>query len=124
MSAPWSGARAQQRGPTVLRSTLLNEHFRIKGRKKLYESVETIQKNLDDCLIQYNAKRPHQCRNINCRTSETVFKEGLKKNKNRGKEKKTATITTLQPTQQEPLSSQYRPFTHISCFGNFLITGK
>jgi len=88
MFSPWSGARAQKRGPAVLRSTLSNEHLRIKGRKKLYEFVETIQKDLDDCLIHYNAKRPHQGRNINGRTSETIFKEGLKKIKTGGKEKR------------------------------------
>ncbi|QPJ63005.1 MAG: IS481 family transposase [Candidatus Nitronauta litoralis] len=62
-----------------LHRTLLDEHFRIMGRKKWYESVEEMQKDLDTYFIHYNTKRPHQGRNMNGRTPETVFKEGLPK---------------------------------------------
>jgi len=64
-----------------LHRTLLDEHFRIMGRKKWYESVEAMQKDLDDYLIHYNTKRPHQGRNMNGRTPEKVFREGLQKTK-------------------------------------------
>lgn len=74
--------------------TLLDEHFRIAGRKNWYESVEPMQKDLDAFLIHYNTKRPHQGRNMNGKTPENVFKEGLKKIKKteETKNKKAATI--------------------------------
>lgn len=62
-----------------LHRTLLDEHFRIMGRKKWYESVEEMQKDLDTYLVYYNTKRPHQGRNMNGRTPEKVFIEGLPK---------------------------------------------
>lgn len=68
-----------------LHRTLLDEHFRIMGRKKWYESVEAMQKDLDEYLIKYNTKRPHQGRNMNGRTPEKVFKEGLAKTKKAAK---------------------------------------
>lgn len=61
--------------------TLLDEHLRIMGRKKFYESVEEMQKDLVLYLIQYNQKRPHQGRNMKGRTPYQVFKDGLSKNK-------------------------------------------
>lgn len=74
--------------------TLLDEHFRIAGRKNWYESVKPMQKDLDAFLIHYNTKRPHQGRNMNGKTPENVFKEGLKKIKKteETKNKKAATI--------------------------------
>lgn len=74
-----------------LHRTLLDEHFRIAGRKNWYESVEQMQKDLDAYLLHYNAKRPHQGRNMNGRTPEKVFKEGLQKTENT-KTKKAAKI--------------------------------
>jgi len=62
-----------------LHRTLLDEHFRIMGRKKFYESVEEMQKDLDAYLEIYNHKRPHQGRNMNGRTPYKVFVEGLPK---------------------------------------------
>jgi len=66
-----------------LHRTLLDEHFRIMGRKKWYESVEAMQKDLDEYLTQYNTKRPHQGRNMKGGTPEKVFKEGRTKIKKR-----------------------------------------
>lgn len=60
-----------------LHRTLLDEHFRIQGRRKWYESVAEMQADLDAFLVQYNTKRPHQGRNMNGRTPYQVFKEGL-----------------------------------------------
>ena len=74
-----------------LHRTLLDEHFRVAGRKNWYESVEQMQKDLDDYLIHYNTKRPHQGRNMNGKTPEKVFKEGLQKTKET-QNKKTANI--------------------------------
>jgi hypothetical protein len=38
-----------------------------------------MQKVLDDYLVTYNIKRPHQGRNMNGRTPIAVFKAGLPK---------------------------------------------
>lgn len=59
--------------------TLLDEHFRIKGRSKFYESIEEMQKDLEEYLIFYNTKRAHQGRNMNGLTPLEVFKKGIKK---------------------------------------------
>lgn len=58
--------------------TLLDEHFRIKGRTKFYESVDEMQKDLDEYLMEYNTKRAHQGRNMNGRTPWDMFKAGIK----------------------------------------------
>jgi len=58
--------------------TLLDEHFRLKGREKWYESLEPMQKDLDAYLVQYNTKRPHQGRNMNGQTPINVFSQGVK----------------------------------------------
>lgn len=62
-----------------LHNTLLDEHFRVQGRTKWYESVEEMQKDLDVYLHTYNHKRPHQGRNMNGRTPYQVFKAGFLK---------------------------------------------
>lgn len=46
------------------------------GRKKFYDSVEEMQKDLDAYLRIYNTRRSHQGRNMNGRTPEAVFKSG------------------------------------------------
>jgi transposase InsO family protein len=43
-----------------LHRSLLDEHFRVKGRSKWYETVDEMQADLDEYLIHYNTKRPHQ----------------------------------------------------------------
>lgn len=63
-----------------LHRTLLDEHFRIMGRKKFYESIDEMQKDLDVYLKKYNEQRPHQGRNMNGRTPLEVFKKGVEKN--------------------------------------------
>lgn len=66
-----------------LHRTLLDEHFRIKGRTKWYESVDQMQKDLDEYLVAYNTKRPHQGRNMKGRTPHKAFMDGMKNLKNR-----------------------------------------
>ena len=61
-----------------LHRTLLDEHFRIKGREKFYESVAEMQADLDTYLVTYNTKRPHQGRGMNGMTPLQAFKKGLK----------------------------------------------
>lgn len=62
-----------------LHRTLLDEHFRISGRQKWYESVEEMQKDLDVYLIHYNQERPHQGRLMNGRVPLKAFIDGLPK---------------------------------------------
>lgn len=62
--------------------TLLDEHFRIEGRKTWYESVEQMQGDLDTYLQHYNYKRPHQGRNMDGRVPYEVFVEGILKSAN------------------------------------------
>lgn len=59
--------------------TLLEEHFRIKGRMKFYESLEEMQKDLDEFFVVYNQERSHQGRNMNGRTPIKAFVEGIPK---------------------------------------------
>lgn len=60
-----------------LHRTLLDEHFRIVGRTKFYESIEEMQVDLDDYLKIYNQERAHQGRNMNGRTPYQAFIDGL-----------------------------------------------
>jgi len=53
--------------------TLLDEHFRIEGRRKWYEDVPEMQKDLDRYLKHYNEKRPHQGRGMKGRTPMQAF---------------------------------------------------
>jgi transposase InsO family protein len=64
-----------------LHRTLLDEHFRIKGREKWYESVEEMQVDLDEYLGQYNNDRPHQGRGMEGRTPLVAFLAGRSPNK-------------------------------------------
>ncbi len=38
------------------------------GRKKFYETVDEMQKDLDAWLVHYNTERPHQGRGMKGRT--------------------------------------------------------
>jgi len=71
-----------------LHRTLLDEHFRIEGRRTWFETVEEMQAALDVYLESYNAKRPHQGRGMNGRTPLTAFVEGLPKPKEKAKTRK------------------------------------
>jgi transposase InsO family protein len=42
--------------------TVLNEFYRVAFRKKLYTSLEQLQADLDEWIVQYNESRPHQGR--------------------------------------------------------------
>lgn len=62
-----------------LHRTLLDEHFRIKGREKWYESVEEMQQDLDEYLRHYNRERTHQGHGMKGRTPYQAFIEGIVK---------------------------------------------
>jgi transposase InsO family protein len=53
--------------------TVKEEFFEVAFRQKFYESVDTLQADLDDWLTHYNTERPHQgYRNLGRRPIETV----------------------------------------------------
>jgi hypothetical protein len=56
-----------------LHRTLLDEHFRVEGRRTWFETIEEMQTVLDDFLVGYNQRRPHQGRNMNGRTPAKAF---------------------------------------------------
>lgn len=61
--------------------TVLDEFFRTAFRKKLYESLDALQKDLDDWIHTYNYERPHRgYRNMGRRPIET-FELGIKRRK-------------------------------------------
>ena len=61
-----------------LHKTLLDEHFRIKGREKYYDTLTEMQEDLDRYFAEYNNKRAHQGRNMGGRTPYQAFVDGIK----------------------------------------------
>lgn len=57
--------------------TLLDECFRVEGRKTWYEGPEQIQADLDKFLVYYNLKRTHQGYRLKGRTPAQALKEAL-----------------------------------------------
>jgi transposase InsO family protein len=57
--------------------TLLDEHPRVTGRTKWYETTEEMQRDLDVFLSSYNRERPHQGLNMNGRTPYQAFQDGI-----------------------------------------------
>jgi transposase InsO family protein len=66
-----------------LHRTLLDEHFRVEGRRTWFETVAEMQTALDAYLAGYNAERPHQGRGMNGRTPLRVFLDRIPANDNR-----------------------------------------
>jgi len=60
--------------------TVLEEFFRVKFREKLYESVESLQKDLDEWLHFHNTKRPHLGYRNNGRTPLQTVLQFTQKN--------------------------------------------
>ena len=60
----------------------------MKGRTTWYETLEEMQKDLDEYLKHYNTQRPHRGRNMDGRTPYQVFKEGIAKKEKSDTEKK------------------------------------
>jgi transposase InsO family protein len=65
-----------------LHRTLLDEHFRVEGRRTWFETIEEMQGVLDDYLVAYNTRRPHQGRGMSGRTPAKAFIDGLPKETN------------------------------------------
>jgi transposase InsO family protein len=85
--APYQRARLSGEYHLSSHRTLLDEHFRVEGRRTWFETIGEMQAVLDDYLAGYNTKRPHQGRGMNGRTPETVFIAGLPKPQPKQKEK-------------------------------------
>lgn len=82
--------------------TLLDEHFRVEGRKTWFETIEEMQVVLDDYLVGYNQRRPHQGRGLKGRTPARAFRDGLRiKTKPQQAKESKATIET-EPAQPAP----------------------
>ena len=79
-----------------LHRTLLDEHFRVEGRRTWFETIEEMQAVLDDFLVTYNQRRPHQGRGMNGRTPAVAFVEGLPKPQQQKEEKRAEKRTTKQ----------------------------
>ena len=56
--------------------TLLNEFYRVTFRKKLYSDLESLQKDLDQFIRQYNTERTHQGKRCRGKTPMMTFIEG------------------------------------------------
>jgi len=53
--------------------TVLDEFFRLKFRERFYESVDSLQRDLNEWLIFYNNERPHHgYRNMGKRPIDTI----------------------------------------------------
>lgn len=57
--------------------TILNEFYRVTFRKKIYESIEELQKDLDVWLYEYNNERTHQGKMCCGRTPMATYEDGL-----------------------------------------------
>ena len=73
--------------------TLLDEHFRVEGRRAWFETVDEMQAALDAYLVVYNDQRPHQGRGMNGRTPAKAFLDGRPK-PNTTKETKARSLDT------------------------------
>lgn len=60
-----------------LHRTVLDEQFRVEGRRTWFETVEEMQVSLDQYLEGHNILRPHQDRDMNDRTSLKALTGGL-----------------------------------------------
>ena len=60
-----------------LHKTMLNEFYRIAFRKKIYDSIDALQADLDAWLDQYNNQREHQGRWCYGKTPMRTFLDSL-----------------------------------------------
>ncbi len=56
--------------------TILDEFYRITFRKKIYTTIQELQKDLDQWLEEYNYHRPHQGKRCEGRTPYETMTEG------------------------------------------------
>lgn len=56
--------------------TILNEFYQVTFRKKLYDSLEALQKDLDEWMVYYNNDRTHQGKMCCGRTPQETLLDG------------------------------------------------
>lgn len=59
--------------------TILDEFYQVAFRKKIYNSLEQLQADLDEFIYKFNNSRTHQGKMCNGRTPMETFNEGIKK---------------------------------------------
>lgn len=57
--------------------TLLNEFYRVAFRRRLYETLEALQADLDTYMAEYNERRPHQGRWCYGKTPMQTFLDSI-----------------------------------------------
>jgi transposase InsO family protein len=57
--------------------TVLDDFYRVAFRKKIYLTLDELQKDLDDWIIDYNIKRPHQGKRCQGKTPMETFLENV-----------------------------------------------
>ncbi len=57
--------------------TMLNEFYQIAFRKKIYQSLEELQQDVDTWLVEYNEERPHSGKYCEGKTPMQTFRESL-----------------------------------------------
>lgn len=57
--------------------TLLHEFYQIAFRKKIYKSIQELQDDLDNWLIEYNENRPHTGKYCFGKTPMQTFKDSI-----------------------------------------------
>ena len=58
--------------------TILNEFYQITFRKKIYDSIEMLQKDLDEWMQDYNENRPHSGKYCYGKTPRQTFHDSLR----------------------------------------------
>jgi transposase InsO family protein len=56
--------------------TVLQEFYQVALRKKIYQSIEELQADLDEWLVEYNTRRPHQGKRCDGKTPYATLSEG------------------------------------------------
>jgi transposase InsO family protein len=56
--------------------TVLEEFYQVALRKKIYGSLEELQRDLDDWLVEYNTRRAHQGKRCDGKTPYATWSEG------------------------------------------------
>jgi len=56
--------------------TILQEFYQITFRKKLYETIDQLQIDLDEWIKIYNNDRTHQGKSCECRTPMQTLEDG------------------------------------------------
>ena len=60
-----------------LHKTILNEFYQIAFRKKIYDSIEMLQRDLDEWMQDYNENRPHGDKYCYGKTPMQTFHDSL-----------------------------------------------